>query len=76
MRHTANAVILATLITAGTTAQTSSPVQPADVDRLGPQVGETVPDFSAVDQFGRTQTLKSIMGPNGAMLFFNRSADW
>jgi hypothetical protein len=76
MRHTANAVILATLITAGAAAQTSSPVQPADVDRLGPQVGETVPDFSAADQFGRTQTLKSIVGPNGAMLFFNRSADW
>ena len=76
MRHTVNAAILATLITAGTAAQTSSPVQPANVDRLGPQVGEIVPDFSAIDQFGRTQTLESIMGPNGAMLFFNRSADW
>ena len=76
MRNTANAVILAALITAGTAAQTSSPVQPADVDRLGPQVGESVPDFSAVDQSGRMQTLKSIVGPNGAMLFFNRSADW
>lgn len=56
-------------------AQTTS-AQRVDVDRLGPQVGEVVPDFSAPDQFARTQTLKSVMGPNGAMLFFNRSADW
>jgi hypothetical protein len=34
------------------------------------------PDFSVLDQSGRTQTLKSIMGPKGAMLVFYRSADW
>ena len=42
----------------------------------GPSVGSVVPDFSAEDQTGRTQTLKSIMGPKGAMLVFYRSADW
>ena len=42
----------------------------------GPSVGSTVPDFSAEDQTGNTQTLKSIMGPKGAMLVFYRSADW
>ena len=42
----------------------------------GPDVGSTVPDFSAQDQAGRTQTLHSIMGPRGAMLVFYRSADW
>jgi hypothetical protein len=42
----------------------------------GPAVGSTVPDFAAEDQAGRTQTLKSIMGPRGAMLVFFRSADW
>jgi hypothetical protein len=42
----------------------------------GPEVGSTVPDFTAQDQAGRTQTLKSIMGPKGAMLVFFRSADW
>ena len=75
MKYWIHAVILAALITAGIAAQTP-PTQPVDVERLGPQVREVVPDFSAPDQFGRTQTLKSIMGPNGAMLFFNRSADW
>lgn len=58
-------------------AQTSQPSRERiDVSRLGPQVGERVPDFSLKDQSGRTQTLQSIMGPRGAMLVFQRSADW
>ena len=47
-----------------------------DVSRLGPQVGERVPDFSLTDQAGRRHTLQTIMGPRGAMLVFVRSADW
>jgi hypothetical protein len=47
-----------------------------DVSRLGPQVGDRVPDFNLPDQSGRTRTLQSIMGPRGAMLVFVRSADW
>ena len=42
----------------------------------GPAVGERVPDFRAVDQFGRTQTFDSLKGPNGLLLLFHRSADW
>jgi hypothetical protein len=44
--------------------------------RTGPAVGQPVPDFSLQDQEGRTQTLKSVSGPTGAMLVFFRSADW
>ena len=47
-----------------------------DVHSLGPQIGETVPNFQLPDQNGQIQTLDSIMGPNGAMLLFHRSADW
>lgn len=47
-----------------------------DVERFGPQVGDVVPAFSLTDQNGQTQTIQSIMGPNGAMLVFSRSADW
>ena len=47
-----------------------------DLSGLGPQVGERAPDFSLQDQSGRVRTLQSIMGPNGAMLVFVRSADW
>lgn len=47
-----------------------------DVSKLGPQVGERVPDFQLIDQTGKSQTLQSIMGRRGAMLVFIRSADW
>ena len=47
-----------------------------DVEQFGPQLGEVVPAFALTDQHGQTHTLESIMGPNGAMLVFNRSADW
>ena len=50
--------------------------QKIDVSKLGPQVGERVPDFSLKDQNGKDWALKSIMGPKGAMLVFLRSADW
>ena len=47
-----------------------------DVSKLGPQVGERVPDFSLNDQNGKVWTVPSIMGTKGAMLVFIRSADW
>ena len=50
--------------------------QKIDVSKLGPKVGERVPDFSLKDQSGKTWTLQSIMGPKGAWLVFIRSADW
>ena len=62
---------------AGFLMQAQSPQRtPIDVSKLGPQVGERVPDFSLKDQTGKTWTLQSIMGPKGAMLVFFRSADW
>ena len=47
-----------------------------DVQKIGPQVGERVPDFSLVDQNGTTRTLRSVAGKSGTMLVFFRSADW
>jgi hypothetical protein len=47
-----------------------------DVASLGPQVGEQIPDFALPDQNGTVQTLESIMGEEGAMIVFHRSADW
>jgi cytochrome oxidase Cu insertion factor (SCO1/SenC/PrrC family) len=47
-----------------------------DVSKLGPQVGQRVPDFNLKDQDGKSWTLQSIMGPKGAVLVFFRSADW
>jgi peroxiredoxin len=47
-----------------------------DVQRLGPQVGARVPDFTLSDQAGHRRSLQSLMGPKGLMLVFSRSADW
>ncbi len=44
--------------------------------RTGPEVGEKVPDFSLPDQHGRRWALQELMGPNGLLLVFSRSADW
>lgn len=47
-----------------------------EVSKLGPQVGQQVPDFRLPDQNGTVWTRQSIMGPRGAMLVFYRSAGW
>jgi peroxiredoxin len=47
-----------------------------DVTRLGPQVGDPIADFRLTDQDGTTRTRDGLMGPNGLMLVFSRSADW
>ena len=73
-------IVMATLIVGLTWivyAPTSTPTRTRiDVSELGPQVGERVPDFSLPDQNGKIWTRQSIMGPNGAMLVFVRSANW
>jgi peroxiredoxin len=43
---------------------------------VGLRAGQKAPDFSARDQFGKTQTLDSLRGPKGTVLLFYRSADW
>ena len=70
-------VLVLTAALAAQTPNTSQITHPKiDVSKLGPQVGERVPDFSLNDQNGKTWTLQSIIGPKGAMLVFFRSADW
>ena len=54
----------------------STPHTRVDLSKVGPQIGQRVPDFSLADQAGKTWTLQSVMGPKGAMLVFFRSADW
>lgn len=65
--------LLASLVAGALFAQERDTVE---VAALGPQIGEQVPDFRLPDQNGRYHTLQDIMGPNGAMLLFHRSADW
>jgi hypothetical protein len=74
MQH---AIILTTLVLLATFSVRAQDSRPrVDVSKLGPQVGERVPDFRLPDQTGRVRSLQSIMGPRGAMVVFLRSADW
>jgi hypothetical protein len=50
--------------------------QPPDPARLGPGIGDRVPDFTLPDQGGVARPLASLLGPKGAVLVFFRSADW
>ena len=69
-------IVAAGLALAMTAAPGAQERETVDVPSLGPQVGERVPDFALPDQYGRIQTLDSIMGERGAMIVFHRSADW
>jgi len=50
--------------------------QPPDFAKLGPAVGQPFPPFEARDQSGNVRSLAGLMGPNGLVLVFFRSADW
>jgi len=47
-----------------------------DATQVGPASGATAPEFSLLDQFGQRRTMESLMGPQGVVLVFFRSADW
>ena len=42
----------------------------------GPAIRNAAPAINAPDQHSQTQTLTTLAGPNGLLLFFVRSADW
>lgn len=67
---------VATSATAPRQGKASTPAPGPDVERLGPQVGQRVPDFTLADQQGRQRSLQSLMGEKGLILVFSRSADW
>ena len=47
-----------------------------DAAQIGPAPGAAAPEFSLLDQFGQRRTMESLMGPDGLVLVFFRSADW
>ena len=56
--------------------ESGTAVMQVDVEHLGPQVGTSLPDFTLRDQGGEARSLKSLLGPRGAIIVFFRSADW
>jgi peroxiredoxin len=73
MKH---AMLVCAFVAAAAIVGSAQGVRKIDVSKLGPQVGAKVPDFNLADQQGKKRTLQSVMGPNGAMIVFYRSADW
>jgi hypothetical protein len=48
----------------------------ASAPSWGPAINSTAPPIDAPDQHGNAQALRTLVGPNGLLLFFVRSADW
>jgi cytochrome oxidase Cu insertion factor (SCO1/SenC/PrrC family) len=69
-------IILLRLSAHAAVQQAQPPPTLPDVQKLGPQIGTRVPEFTLLDQRGQSRTLASLMGPKGLMLVFFRSADW
>ena len=42
----------------------------------GPAVGTEIPMLEPVDVTGKGRSLDDLAGPNGLLLFFNRTTDW
>jgi cytochrome oxidase Cu insertion factor (SCO1/SenC/PrrC family) len=74
----AASIVLTVAPTVGSTTrqQANTPAGTPDVEAVGPQVGDALPDFSLRDQRGQVRSLKSLLGTNGAVIVFFRSADW
>jgi peroxiredoxin len=54
-----------------------APVSSAWAEDLGPAIGTTAPDIGTrLDQAGKPHQLSDLMGKNGLVLFFFRSAGW
>ena len=70
--------ILGAVIAAVLFALIAGPSVPVNAaEDLGPAIGARVPDIgSPPDQTGAPRNLQSLMGQNGLVLFFFRSADW
>jgi len=63
------------LLSLGCGSEKSSSSQPTS-PLTGPNVGQKMPPFAALDQFGQTISSETLKGTNGTVLLFFRSADW
>jgi hypothetical protein len=56
--------------------QESSPEKTLPSASIGLGIGRRAPAFALRDQFGRAQSNQTLLGANGTVLLFFRSADW
>ena len=72
-----SAFLVLCLVASPFIAQSQQPEFDANANlKTGPEVGQKIPAFSAVDQTGKIRNFDSLTGPKGLVLFFNRSVDW
>jgi hypothetical protein len=69
-------LVVATDVSRARAQQSSDRAVLVDVERLGPKVHDALPAFSLPDQHGQVRSLTSLLGSNGAVIVFFRSADW
>lgn len=62
--------------TAGGSDTTQASLDASYAEVWGPTIGAPIPLLDAPDQRGDQQTLASLSGDQGMLLFLNRSADW
>ncbi len=71
---------VAMLLVAGLSAVASGQEKPSsdgsDTHFSGLETGQKAPGFTARDQFGHEQSNETLIGSNGTVLLFFRSADW
>jgi peroxiredoxin len=48
----------------------------AAADAFGPRIGQAAPAFAVPDSTGQVRGVDSLAGPQGLVLYFNRSLDW
>jgi hypothetical protein len=56
--------------------QQSPPEKTLPSRSIGLGIGRRAPAFALSDQFGGEQSNRTLMGTNGTVLLFFRSADW
>ena len=69
-------ILMTTILLLASGGAPAGLAQGIDIDELGPQVGDRVPDFTLPDQYGKEHSLESLLGPDALVLVFIRSADW
>jgi hypothetical protein len=52
------------------------PVFSVEPIATGPEIGNPIPPFEALDQYGKIRSFESLRGPEGLLLLFYRTADW
>ena len=63
-------------IGAGAQAPPAEAWREAPPTSTGIAIGKPIPAFSIPDQNNQPRDFKSVAGPNGAMIVFQRSVDW